>query len=128
MENLGKILSISEVSDKDGYDGYEVVTDKTKISLLIKNYNLCCENWGYSSSSDDFEDFISSEVLSIVVVDEKLETINVPDDLYHGGIMFLNINTNQGTLQFAVYNSHNGYYGHEALVILGGNEFHEDYL
>ena len=31
--------------------------------------------------------------------------------------MFVNINTSNGALQFAAYNEHNGYYGHEAVVI-----------
>ena len=30
--------------------------------------------------------------------------------------MFLTFKTSNGTLQFAVYNDHNGYYGHQALI------------
>ena len=32
-------------------------------------------------------------------------------------VMFINIETSKGTLQFAVYNCHNGYYGHAVKVI-----------
>ncbi len=30
--------------------------------------------------------------------------------------MFVNLETNKGTLQFVAYNEHNGHYGHEAKV------------
>ena len=30
--------------------------------------------------------------------------------------MFVNLETNKGTLQFVAYNEHSGYYGHEAKV------------
>ena len=33
-----------------------------------------------------------------------------------GGVMFVNLETDMGTLQFVAYNEHNGYYGHEAKV------------
>lgn len=29
-----------------------------------------------------------------------------------GDFVFINLETNKGTLQFVLYNSHNGYYGH----------------
>jgi tRNA(Ile2) C34 agmatinyltransferase TiaS len=35
---------------------------------------------------------------------------------FEGGVMFVNIETNEGTLQFVAYNEHNGYYGHIAKV------------
>jgi hypothetical protein len=31
--------------------------------------------------------------------------------------MFVNVETDRGTLQFVLYNSHNGYYGHKARVV-----------
>lgn len=37
--------------------------------------------------------------------------------LYEGEAMFINFETSKGTLQFTLYNSHNGYYGHTAKVI-----------
>ncbi len=31
--------------------------------------------------------------------------------------MFVNLETNVGLLQFVAYNSHNGYYGHDAVLV-----------
>lgn len=33
------------------------------------------------------------------------------------GVMFINIETTKGFLQFVVYNEHNGYYGHSVLLV-----------
>jgi hypothetical protein len=38
------------------------------------------------------------------------------DSRYSGNIMFVNLTTDRGALQFVAYNIHNGYYGHEATV------------
>ena len=35
--------------------------------------------------------------------------------------MFVNINTSNGLLQFAAYNNHNGYYGHNAYFLIDNN-------
>ena len=34
-----------------------------------------------------------------------------------GGAMFVNLETSEGLLQFVAYNAHNGYYGHEAVLV-----------
>lgn len=31
--------------------------------------------------------------------------------------MFINVETTRGLLQFAAYNEHNGYYGHDVLLV-----------
>ena len=34
-----------------------------------------------------------------------------------GDCMFVNVNTTEGLIQFTAYNCHNGYYGHDAVLI-----------
>lgn len=84
-----------------------------------KNGQCCCENWGYLSSEDDFGSFIGSELKNVYVTDTKLGTIvsNMKEDLDAGSAMFINVETTKGLLQFVAYNEHNGYYGHDVLLI-----------
>lgn len=106
----------------DEYSGYVITTDKQKISLLIDNYQQCCENVGYFLSDDDIRSFIGSKLLGIKITDTELKEgllkkNELDEEFFEGGIMFVDIETSKGTLQFVAYNEHNGYYGHEAKVI-----------
>lgn len=116
MKELGTIRSIKD--ETQGIeDGYLITTDQGYIWAGISNYQDCCENWGYMASHDDFEDFLGSDVLSVRVVDEALNVSVLKDnDLHEGDCIFVNIETNKGTLQFTIYNVHNGYYGHAVTV------------
>jgi len=93
----------------------------------ISNEQNCCENWGYLTSQDDLEEFVGKEFVTYEVVDEKLGTYDVPD-IYEGGIMFVNIYTDNGMFQFTAYNGHNGYYGHEAVVFKDDEKLETTYL
>ncbi len=42
--------------------------------------------------------------------------------------MFLTIKTSKGIFQFAVYNSHNGYYGHDGVLMKQDNKVENFYL
>lgn len=108
------ILEIKETS-RTGFDGFEVITDQQTISLLISNSRDCCESWGFFMSEDNLSSFVGATLFSVAVTDDALQTVQVPF-VYEGGVMFVNLHTNKGTLQFVAYNSHNGYYGHEARV------------
>lgn len=101
------------------YDGYCIETDSRKLYFVINNGQDCCENWGYLSSEDDFGSFIGSELKNVYVTDTKLGTIvsNMKEDLDAGSAMFINVETTRGLLQFAAYNEHNGYYGHDVLLV-----------
>jgi tRNA(Ile2) C34 agmatinyltransferase TiaS len=130
----GKILSIKEVDDVkynedswSGFDGYEVQTDKTNIKVLISNGQSCCENWGYLTTNDDLQEFIEANINKIDVVDTALKKMDALEYMDEGSIMFVNFETDKGTLQLAAYNSHNGYYGHTARLIIG-DEVKEEYL
>lgn len=136
---LGKIISIQEVrgvqlGNRDGrlglsrmiyfcvyssMDGYKVVTDKHIYHVLIDNVQSCCETWGYLSSEDDFEQFIGSELIEVKLTDTALNQTVVANSGYYegrGGIQFVDFITTVGVLQLAVYNGHNGYYGHEIII------------
>lgn len=121
---MEKILSIVETSFErtegswsSSYDGYIITTDKQVVRMGISNGQSCCEQFGYLMSEDDVQSFVGSELLSVQVVDEALNKRSIEDiegsDTY---LMFINIETSNGLLQFVAYNSHNGYYGHTAFV------------
>lgn len=101
------------------YDGYEILTDRQLIYVLIDNGQSCCESWGYLASDDDLTQFEDAELLSISIVDEGYNERMIEAGRYldEGGIVFVNFNTSNGVFQLACYNGHNGYYGHDVVVI-----------
>jgi hypothetical protein len=121
------ISSIEEVFEQRrgeycaNYDGFHVHTNKQTIKLGIDNDQSCCESWGYFISNDDTNHFVGAEVLGIEIVDTCLNArkFDIEVGTYGldcGGVMYVNIFTSRGTLQFTAYNGHNGYYGHAAFV------------
>jgi hypothetical protein len=48
------------------------------------------------------------------------------EHLQCGGAMFVNLETSEGILQFVAYNSHNGGYGHDAVLISKQKEITEE--
>lgn len=122
MEKIISIKEVFNVTPEDhwnSFEGYEIVTDQQKIQFLISDGQSCCEDAGYLCSNDNIEEFIGAELKSITKTDTALTTkaANMNEYGYNeGGIIFINLETDKGTLQFAVYNSHNGYYGHSVLL------------
>lgn len=127
------ITAISEYeSSTDGWDaeaGFKIITDQQTIILAIDDRASCCESWGYFLTEDDTEKFIGAHLLGIKITDtnrsnrqfttgwtEKIEEGKTEESLDAGDVMFVDIQTDRGTLQFVAYNAHNGYYGHEARV------------
>lgn len=106
--------------------GFQVVTTEQTITLAIDNESSCCESWGYFLSEDDFAKFVGAELREVTITDTNLTNrkfLRAGDSwedegehLDEGDTMFVNLATDRGTLQFVAYNSHNGYYGHEARV------------
>lgn len=123
MEKILKIEEIENVKYDSGYiDGYAITTDKQVIRMGISNHSDCCEVWGYLISEDNLDNFIGANLIGLSITDTALNTIVFekdlgPDDMEAGGMMFVNVNTDRGLLQFVAYNAHNGYYGHPAYVI-----------
>lgn len=111
----------------DSYDGYVITTDEGSIKVGVDNRSCCCENWGYLNSLDNPNDFVGAEVFSVKVVDEAL-VVYENFEIYEGGAMFVNIETNKGVFQLVVYNEHNGHYSHDAVVIVNGEQTHSEYL
>lgn len=126
---MEKILEIKEIegfkknqSDSDwcSYDGFEIKTDKQSIKIGVSNEQSCCEDWGYFSSDDDLDQFIGSEIIEITIADTALNVEKLKENcefLDAGDCMFINVSTTEGLLQFTAYNAHNGYYGHDAVLI-----------
>lgn len=124
---MEKILSIKEVeleleNEWGTYSGFEITTDNQVIKLLIQSNQQCCERWGYFMSEDDIQSFVGTHFLKLKITDTELkegllEKHNLDDEYFEGGVMFVDIETTSGTLQFVAYNAHNGYYGHQAMII-----------
>jgi len=127
---MEKILSIEE-AEWSGFSGYSVTTDAQVIRIGIQNGQACCETWGYLVSEDHVLEFVGASLLGISLTDTALNTrvVEKLGDAYveASEAMFVTIDTTVGPLQFAVYNSHNGHYGHD--VGVWSNQLaHEDCL
>lgn len=122
---MEKILRIEETNFKTkegdwrGYDGYQIITDQQTIKIGISNEQCCCENFGCIITNDEIKEFIGAELFGISITDTALNNKNIEELEYLdcGGAMFVNLETSEGLLQFVAYNSHNGYYGHEAVLV-----------
>lgn len=106
--------------DEADWIGLRIVTDRREIELLIDNERDCCEYWGYFSTPDEVTDFIGAELLSVGTLDSTFD--NHRFEFWEGEedktqmTAFVNIETDRGQLQLAVYNVHNGYYGHKVIL------------
>lgn len=123
---LGRIKNIEEIYDfeTESYwckmDGYKIETEDHIFYVLIDNSQSCCEDWGYFSSEDDYRKFINSDLKEINLTDTSLNKKMLDEkDIYldEGGIQFVDFVTSEGIFQLAVYNGHNGYYGHDILIL-----------
>lgn len=138
---LGAIKKIEEVHDVSvavlgfrGYhmDGYKVETDAHTFLVLISNYQSCCESWGYLASDDDLGYFLGATLVEVRLTDKALNQEVVEESDYYegddGGIQFVDFITDRGTFQLAVYNAHNGYYGHTILILKDNDVLLENVL
>lgn len=118
------IKEIKDYASKEDYvEGFEIITDKQSIKLVIDNDQLCCENWGYFWCNDSIQSFIGAHLVNVTLTDlalneaiMKKNALFPNDNYFEGNVMFVNVETDRGTLQFVAYNEHNGYYGHRACV------------
>ncbi|PFF32290.1 hypothetical protein CN335_22850 [Bacillus thuringiensis] len=124
MEEILKIEEHKEKVQWSSMSGYAITTNEQVIKLLIDDEQSCCENFGYFMSEDDFNDFIGAELIDVKITDMELKEgllekhdLDIESEYFEGDVMFVDIVTSKGTLQFVAYNEHNGYYGHEAKVI-----------
>lgn len=104
---------------EENMQGFTITTTTQKISLGIIGGQRCCEDFGCFMTNDNLSEFIGAKILGITLVDDMLETKGFDHALLlesDSCLMFVNIETDNGTLQFTAYNEHNGYYGHDAFV------------
>ena len=121
---LGVAQMINTLCGGSNYDGWKIITDENVYHILLDNGQSCCESWGYIVSESDFSEFVGKDIKDVRLTDTKLNNSSVYsdlDNLYHGGVQFVDFEfSDGGVLQFAVYNGHNGYYGHG--IIIAKNE------
>jgi len=106
--------------------GFQVETTEQVITLAIDDEPSCCESWGYFLTEDDTAKFIGAKLLGLEVTDTNRSTKTFENDftasddtnvyIDDGDVLFVDIRTDRGVLQFVAYNAHNGYYGHTARV------------
>jgi hypothetical protein len=116
---LGFTQMLGNIFGGASMDGYKVITNEHTIQVLIDNGQSCCESWGYFASEDNITSFVGSELREVTLTDTALHKEKVEASDYYedeGGIQFVDFVTSQGTFQLAVYNAHNGYYGHGIVV------------
>ncbi len=133
MEKITAILKdqIFRINDEEypTYQGYIIVTTKQNILIGIGSEQSCCENWGYFDNLDDLQSFIGANLIDIKAVDLTTDKKSLKEMSDRGvsfnneeveaekETMFIDIETDLGVIQIGVYNSHNGYYGHEVKVV-----------
>lgn len=106
-----------QIHQKGEFDGFEITTNKQIIQFGIDNCQRCCESWGYFSSEDNLNEFIGAKLLDIQLTDTALNTKKLEGLPSKDNIMFVTFKTNKGLFQLTAYNGHNGYYGHDAVII-----------
>ena len=126
------ISSIKEIEEDniskeyEDFEGYEIKTDKHTYALLITSGAECCEDFGYFSRPDDIEDFIGAELLKIEIVrsDCSVEEVESHSQVFQADeVQLVNFVTNLGVFQLAVYNVHDGWYGHEVTFVEDKDDF-----
>ena len=120
------------------YGGYKISTESDTYLILIETGTTCCEQHGYiSTNEEDLSYFVGAELIDFKLTNTALNTRKLSNeglmwngrlDLDCGGIQFVDIETSKGVLQLAVYNSHNGWYGHDILIKKNDEVLLENYL
>jgi len=109
-----------EKVDGQYLDGLYIKTDKGEIKILISDEQCCCENAGclFLETPDDFEKVLGKQLLKV----QEIEISNY-DDFFEKTGTSQEVNETQikitylgGSIQFAIYNDHNGYYAHSTLL------------
>lgn len=124
IEKIQSVISVHNIEilgEYNRYDGYRICTNKADYYFVIDNGQACCEEWGYLSTPDDLDSFVGADLISISKVStndcaKRPNLKEMIEDKYEPAeTMFVNVETSNGLLQFAAYNQHNGYYGHDVL-------------
>lgn len=129
---IGLGSMIGELCGRRTMGGYKVKTSKHELLVLIDNEQSCCENWGYFSSDDNLQDYVGATLQAVELVDTALNVKDLEErftyGFYEGGVQFVTFKTDRGDFQLAVYNAHNGYYGHGIIIAEDGHILCQDTL
>lgn len=129
IEGITKVtnLILPLISSNREFCGYKIKTNLRTLYLIVNSYKQCCESFGYSCVSegviiteDDIETFLQADLIDLDVSTENnqiksllKERFGLYETIY---AVFIDVKTSKGVLQFTLYNSHNGWYGHEAYI------------
>ena len=123
IEELDNFENEGKYSFSSGWDGFKITLTDKEILLLIDNGQCCCEDFGTIVSDDNFEEFIGAEVRDIETTeldeDDYKTKSWLSEEFAYVDVLecgFVSLQTSRGKLQFAVYNHHNGYYGHNVRI------------
>lgn len=126
IKNIEEVENVSAIGKSDEkYNGVKVTTtDDREYWILIDNEQQCCEDWGYIYLNDDPEEFVGKQIICIQTTYEadgihkaQLE-VKTDVSVECADVMFVDFVMEDATvLQFAVYNEHNGFYGHDILFV-----------
>lgn len=111
------IISIEDDFDDNYNTGLKICTDKGVIMILIDMEAACCEETGHNfiDTPDDITTFIGAKIQKIEAIEiDNSDSEDARD--YEDKEVQLKVTTDKGVLQYAVYNSHNGYYSHTSFV------------
>jgi hypothetical protein len=101
--------------DKDGYSSSLNIIDENNVIVGFDLNSSCCEEFGYKIGEVDR----CQEVLDadndrltgyVIDIESFVENLNGSDE--GGELCFDCIKEGAETIKFALYNYHNGYYGH----------------
>lgn len=121
-----KIIKIEEIHDR--FIGYLIQTNLYSYEVKIDGDANCCEEFGYVSSFDDVNEFLNAQLLSVEIVNMKNDKLKIKSHIESHECKFVNFETNKGLFQLAVYNSHNGYYGHNVIIVIKNVIIEDSYL
>lgn len=132
---MSKILNIEEVDnvnfnddDYHYYDGIKIETEDEEIYFVIDNDQQCCENWGkYLYTPEDVKEYIGADYFGYdtETSNAMMECLKEEYIYYPSDVCFLNIHTSKGDIDYAVYNSHNGYYSHAVVLSIKNKKTNE---
>ena len=101
------------------FNGFNILTNKQLIKILIDDYNLLYEKSGILMfKSENIQNLIGLTILSIsygTEIDERL--VPMPDiSLNTHPHIIINIETDKGLIQIVIYNKHDGSCPHHAYI------------
>jgi len=113
------------------YDGLIINTNKGEIKIGIDNSQQCCENWGYEL------EFTPDNIICDYGSDYYEKKLQYYENQHIDKIIFNSLNdiivieiyfNNKSKIIMNIFNEHNGYYAHEYLVEVFGEEIERDFI